>query len=429
MVGNNILIGMTNLSKKRNRINAILMFAIFLLLDISYNNSISEMYDYMGFRIENISLNKNIFSYLLALLTIYVVNFKSLSNFGKIILQLLAVLLLFPSIIMYKNANTSPQIVLAHLLFFGTAYYFLRYLKFRIKSKTIKPNQKLIFLFILSLLLIIPFIITYRTNVNLENFLLIDIYETRAMQKSYSNPYLGYVYSWLGRVIIPIALIFSIHAKSKIKSVSLVFLLAYLFLIGAHKSVLLTSIVLIIFYYIPKERIGIYISIGILFFVVMGEIIFEVTQNYYLSGLLTRRIFFVPAVLDTYYFDFFKDKPLYWSYSIFESFIDYPYESKPSNLIAYTYLGSKEMSSNNGIISDGYSNFGWIGIIINITIMSFLFSFFNSLRISHRFIGVFLILVSVVVSSTLPTLLLTHGGIVLILISQFFLVDTELESY
>lgn len=410
---------------KKNRINAIILFGIFLLFDISYKNSIIEMYSYMGFSTGSIPIFRNIFGYTIAVLIIYIINFKINLLFSKFTIQLIAIFLLFPAIVMFKNGNTDFQILLAHLFLFFTAYFSLKYIKFRFKGKSLKPNQRLSFLVILTIILILPFFITYKTNVNLKNFLLIDIYETRAIQSEMSNPFLGYIYAWLGRIIIPIALILSIASNSKSKFLLLIFLLSYLFLIGAHKTILIGSIVIIIFYYIPKKYIITSVSLSVLFILLLGEIIFATTHNYFIANLITRRVFFTPALLDTFYFDFFNGKPLYWSYSFLHSFINYPYDEQPTKLIAYQYFGSSEMSANNGIISDGFSNFGWIGIIINIVIVSGIFSFFNSLRISHKFFGIFILFFFSIVSSALPTLLLTHGGILLMIISQYLLKDTD----
>lgn len=416
---------MTYLPNKINRINAIFMFAIFILLDISYKNSIFEMYRYMGFELVKGSIIKVVFTYLIAVVIIYITNFKKNSNFAQLITQLIALLLLFPTIIMFKNANTDPQILIAHLIFFFTTFYFLKHLKFRFKGKTLKNNQKLFFLFILVLVLIIPIFITFKANLNLNNFLLIDVYETRAIQKNLSNPFVGYFHPWLARIIIPVALIFSISKKAKGKSFFFIFLLLYLFLIGAHKSLLLGTILIIIFSYIPPKRISLYLNLGVFLILLLGVIYFDLFRNFYISNIITRRVFFIPALLDTYYFDFFKGKPLYWSYSFLSSFFEYPYQERPTSIIAYQYLGSSVMSSNNGIISDGYSNFGWGGIIINIIIVSGIFSFFNSLNINHKFTGVFILFFFSIVSSALPTIIMTHGGLVLIMISQFILKDTE----
>jgi len=396
-------------------------------MEFSYINSVAVVFEYAGFKLSSVLIFKKIFAYIIITPIIYVVNFKLTSVFEKIITQLIAIFLLFPTIIMFVHSNTDFQILIAHLLLFFTTFCFLKYVKFTFKVKSVKPSQKLPLLFFLLILLIIPFFITYKLNISLNTFLLEDVYETRALSKELRNPYLAYVYSWLARIFIPVALVFSILYRSKWKLVISILLLAYLFLVSAHKSILFGSIVIIVFYYIPKKYILLSISLGVITLLLFGEFLGYFYDNNFVSSLISRRVFFVPALLDTYYFEFFNSKPLYWSGSFLRSFFDYPYNLQTANLIGSEYFGRADMSANNGIISDGYANFGWIGIIINILLISFIFSFFNSLKINHKFYGIFIAFFFSIVSSYLPTVLLTHGGILLMMVAQLFLKNTELN--
>ena len=133
--------------------------------------------------------------------------------------------------------QTDIQILIAHLLFYSSVYISFKFIKIRIKSKAIKSNQRALTLFLLAVIMVIPFLITFKTHINLRNFLLKDIYETRLVQRELNSIYLGYTYSWLAKIIIPTALIYSIAKGLKAKSLILFILLAYLFLVGAHKSV------------------------------------------------------------------------------------------------------------------------------------------------------------------------------------------------
>lgn len=396
-------------------------------MEFSYINSVTVVFGYEGFKLSSVLIFNKIFAYTSIALTIYVINFKLYSVFEKIITQLIAIFLLFPAAIMFVHSNTDFHILIAHLLFFVTTFCFLKYVKFTFKVRSVKSSQKLPFLFFLLIVLIIPFFVTYKFNISLNTFLLEDVYETRSLSKELSNPYLGYVYSWLARIIIPVALIFSIIYRSKTKLTISLLLLAYLFLVSAHKSILFGSIVIIIFYYIPKKNILLSISLGVSTLLLSGEFLGYFYDGYFLSGLISRRVFFIPALLDTYYFEFFNSKPLYWSGSFLKSLFDYPYNLKPPYLIGSEYFGKANMSANNGIISDGYANFGWMGITINILLISFIFSFFNSLKINYRFYGIFIAFFFSIVSSYLPTVLLTHGGILLMIVAQSFLKNTEVD--
>jgi len=149
------------------------------------------------------------------------------------------------------------------------------------------------------------------------------------------------------------------------------------------------------------------------------------TGNIYLESLFIRRVFFVPALLNQFYFDFFADNHLYLSHSIFKSFIDYPYELNPSHLIGKEYFSSEVMSANNGFISDGFMNFGIVGIILNIIFVTMLIKFFDDQKISSKFFGIFILMIFSLLSSFFLTNLLTHGIILLILLTIFILKNTK----
>jgi len=416
------------MDKKISRLNianATVLLVIFVLLDEVYKHIIVEVFGYMGFIIGSFNLFTNILSYVIVVFAIFIINFTRKSLFSGFILELIALFLLFPSIILYKDMHTDPEIVFAQLTFFLTAFVSLKYIKIRIKGKSLKNSQKAIFLFIIVVIMIIPFFLKFKTHVNLKNFLLEDIYKTRIQQRELNNMYLAYTYSWLAKVIIPIAIVIAIAAKSRVKSIILAMLLAYLFLVGAHKSLFFGTFMIFLFYYIKPIYIRISVSSGILFILTASLLLYFIFNNYYVTGLIARRVFFIPALLDTHYFDFFKNKPLFWSASFLGPFIDYPYHLNPPHLIASYYFNKAEMSANNGIISNGFANLGWLGIMINITAVSVIFSFFNSLNINHKFYGLFFVFFITLLSSALPTVLLTHGGIILIFLSQFIMKDTQ----
>lgn len=412
------------------KLNAVLLFGVFFLLDLAYRDIIADVYNHSGFIYIEPPLMKTFLSYFLAVVIIFFVNYKNHSHFSRYILLLVAIFLCFPAILLFKNMNTNPIILFAHILFFATSYLFFKYLPIRIKSKKLKVSQRFSTLLFATTILVIPFFIVYKFNVNLNNILFIDVYETRALHKSMSNTWLAYTYTWLGKIILPMSILFALHLKKHFKTLILSIILIYVFLIGAHKSILIGSIVIIGCYFIPRNYFHTGLILGIFTLLILGQTIYIFNDNHYITGLITRRVFFIPALLDVYYFDFFDGKPLYWSNSFVRQFIEYPYELKPTYLIASEYFNRPDMNANNGIISEGYSNLGFTGVLINILIVSSIFSFFNSLKIHVKFYGIFLFFFFNTVSSGLPTILLTHGGALLIYLSQFLLKDSyELNDH
>jgi len=110
------------------------------------------------------------------------------------------------------------------------------------------------------------------------------------------------------------------------------------------------------------------------------------------------------------------------------SIISYPYSMPPQNIIGEIVFLSKDVFANNGIISDGFMNMGMTGVVVNILIVSACFAFLSRLRISTQFFGVIFLFFYSLVSSFLPVVLITHGGLLLLFIGQFFLKDTSLQN-
>src|SRR5690606_12286613 len=139
---------------------------------------------------------------------------------------------------------------------------------------------------------------------------------------------------------------------------------------------------------------------------------------------INRRVFFLPAILDVGYFSFFDSAPLYWSESIFKHFLTYPYDLPSKNLVSEYVTNDVASNANNGIISDGFMNLGFVGALLNIFFVSIVYGIINSLNIHHRFFGLIFLLFFTFYSSFFFTSMLTQGGFLLLIISYFFLKDT-----
>ena len=397
---------------------------IFILLNFIYKNSISLNYSYMGFTVNNFNLYKYLYSFLFVILISFLTVYKTTSDYSKIASQLIISLFTFPSLILYLNTTISIEISIAHLIFFFIAFYFIEHINIKPFNIVIREDQRLYFLCLLIILISIPFLIKFSSKINFKNFLLIDIYESRLLQKNNSNIFLSYLYSQMTNVILPITLIYTlINKKFKLSYlISIAFL--YFFLIGAHKSVLFGFIIVLLYYKFNNSAY--YFSYFIFFILTIDILSFKIFNNFLISGLITRRLFFIPALLDKYYFIFFNNKPLYWSSSFLSSIIDNPFKLSPPYIIGKYYFNNRYMSANNGLISDGFTNLGWVGILINILAFSLYFTYLKSLNINKLYFSIIVLLMISFLSSSLPVVLLTHGGILLILLCQLTLKDSNL---
>ncbi|WP_304141520.1 hypothetical protein [Mesoflavibacter zeaxanthinifaciens] len=346
----------------------------------------------------------------------------------KIIFSVLAIffiLVTIPSLIAFTSKNIYPiKLLIYHQVLFFSLYFFSSFKVSFDKFPGIKKNQALIVLFGITTIGIIPYLLVYGPYINLNNLLLKDIYQTRAVMSGLSNPYFGYTYSLFTKIIIPLLIVFAIEQRKWHFVFIGIFYLILFYLFGAHKTVYIGLVVVLIFYklsYLGLVRKIIKYSNLLLF----ASIVLAFYGSDDLWILIFRRVHFLPTLLDLQYLDFFEGKPLYWSNSFLKGIIDYPYDLKHAKLIGDAYYDNKEMNANNGLISDGYMNFGSLGVFINTLIISFYFMFLNSLNISSKYFGVFFLVVIAFISSSLFTVFLTHGAIALLLLSIFLLNEKE----
>lgn len=351
------------------------------------------------------------------------------SRFIFIVICIFFAILTVPSLVAFTSGVVYP----IRLLFYHQALFVGLFLFSRIRLSfstfpVINKGQALYLLLVLTTIGAIPYLVVYGPHINLKNLFLVDVYKTRKIMGGLSNPYFGYTYSVFTKIIIPLIIVFALELKKKVWVTVGVLYLILFYLFGAHKTVYAGLLVVLVFYrfsftqsvkYIVK-----YSSVFIVLFLILALIGFD-----YPWILSFRRIHFLPTLLDICYMDFFGEKPLMWSESIFGSFIDYPYDVKHTNLIGQVYFNRDDVSANNGLISDGFMNFGSWGVFINIALVSIYFMVLNSLKIPSKYFGLFVLIIFSFISSSLFTVLLTHGAFALLLVAIFLLNDKTNSNY
>ncbi|MCL6274276.1 hypothetical protein M3P19_09660 [Muricauda sp. 2012CJ35-5] len=245
--------------------------------------------------------------------------------------------------------------------------------------------------------------------------------------KELTNPYFGYTYSIYTKIAIPLIIVLSLELRKLLWTLLGVGYLILFYLFGAHKTVYAGLLIVLVFYrfsYLQSVKLMVKFSAG---FLIACLILALIAIDY--PWILTfRRVHFIPTLLDICYVDFFINKPIYWSESILKSFVEYPYDVRHTNLIGEIYFNRPDMSANNGLVSDGVMNFGTLGVAINIVIISIYFMILNNLNIPSKYFGIMVLVIFSFISSSLFTVLLTHGGIALLIVSIFLLKKKKQEG-
>ncbi|WP_330115222.1 hypothetical protein SA496_07455 [Pseudomonas sp. JS3066] len=141
---------------------------------------------------------------------------------------------------------------------------------------------------------------------------------------------------------------------------------------------------------------------GVGFFYLLGDI---------WVPTIVQRFLALPVDISFNYVEYFKSEPLLYAYSFLSSLFDYSYSDLPAKLIGAEYYVVGDNATVN-FLADAYVNLGWVAIAP-------LLFFFVSLRAILRSSKYLVLIVPVftqALDTPLPTLLLTGGGGLMIII-------------
>jgi len=411
--------------KLRIAIHHYFLTYFFLMLGL-YHYKVKH-YFYWGYIAElkdgnfDFSFERFLLAFMVLMLNLFFLSKIKKTKFIFIVLSIFFALLTIPSLIAFTSKNMySWQLLGYHqMLFF--LLYFLSKIKLNFSNIPVLNKQHALYVLLtFTVLGTVPYLIVYGPHINLKNLFLIDVYETRSKMNGLSNAYFGYTYSVFTKIVIPLIIVFAFELRNRLVVIFGVLWLLLFYLFGAHKTVLVALAIVFVFYrlsYFGAVKKLITLSCVLIVLVLICAIV-----GYDYPWILTfRRVHFLPTLLDIVYIDFFKNQPLYWSESVLKSFFEYPFDMNHANVIGKNYFKSDAMAANNGMVSDGYMNFGSIGVLVNAFLISIYFMILNSLKIPARYFGLFIVIIFSFLSSSTLTVFLTHGALALLLISIFLL--------
>jgi len=193
-----------------------------------------------------------------------------------------------------------------------------------------------------------------------------------------------------------------------------------LFALTAHKAPLFYPFIVLFVYWAAQSSKAVdWLLTAIFTILVISAVDFWLYANgkesMMLGSLFARRAILVPSLLNWFYLDWFSmHEKYYWAGSKFTfGLISPPDSLKMANLIGVEYFNKEEMSANTGWIGSGYANAGLLGVYLYSVLIGLFFSFLNAYgrKLGARMvIALFTLPVLTMLTSTdLPTMLLTHG--------------------
>lgn len=400
----------------------LLLFRV--LLDVGYVIFVHPKYEYMNFFLD-ISYVKIAESYLILGLLYWLMP-KDRSKLSMIISQILFLVIYVPIQSYYSMANESREWFYLSTVFwvivFGLLKLNIRFVLPKVRLK--HPGVLTVFIAVLTGLsfFLIFWYMDFTLNLDFSK-----VYEVREKFNQTHIPMSGYLINWMAKIFLPFLLLTSLFESERVKvlPVLLTVLAAVLiFSSTGHKSYLLGFFMALgIAVFLKIRHFFLNLNVSFVFLITTGLGLFLSAGHLMFASMFTRRLFFLPAQISFFYHETFGDQPVYLSHSILRFFMEYPHELEPAHYIGKHYFGKPENSANNGLVTDGYTNFGSIGVMAWAILFFLLLKLADSISENKNkmviwpllFVGFFTF-----VNGALFTTLLTHGLIPAFLIAYLY---------
>lgn len=385
-----------------------------LILDFSYVKVIYPQYSYMGFSL-NVDVMKIFAGYVLFFVLLILIP-KSLDKASSILSLALFVMTYPPALTMFSFGGASWGFLAMNTVFWLVLLITTKLIPLIVLPKMNEKVSKALFLAIVFAICgyVIFFVIkTFGFNINLA---LSDVYERREVYKAASIPLSSYLFTWSANVILPMGFLYLIMAKRYLLSAFPLLSILLLFSATGMKSMLFTiPIVLVFALFLKIEKSSLWLALILVMLSVACLALFFWFDQIMPISLFTRRVFLVPAQISNFYYDFFKvEGQINLSHSIFGSFVPYRFETEPAKFMSRVFVGS-ESNFNTGIIADGFSNFGAIGVFCWAIFLSFIIRLLDSVCKGKARIAAmagYIMFLSSLSNAALITNLGTHGMMV-----------------
>lgn len=229
--------------------------------------------------------------------------------------------------------------------------------------------------------------IIHKLSYNGLDLSLSGIYENRATYAEYlesiGGTIFGYMLALVRYVIVYVVPFTILVALSRRKPA--IFVLACLtalsmFAVSSEKGKLMMPVVAVVIYFcyrwdlLRKFRQVFTVGMILLLVLCIGEALIRGSSS--LFTLIPRRVMYVPAWLNTIYYDFFsQNDKIMWSQSVFilQKVLDPVYALSPLEMINNAYFQGMVPSPNTGMFAEAYMHFGVIGVAIYPLLLSGLF--------------------------------------------------------
>lgn len=412
------------LSRKREKRGLIvaLYITIFIILSALYVQYIYPYWQYHGYRID-IDATKIIVGCFFVVC--FALAVPSRTNARSFYLHFLLLTLFLPAMVLFsvggESIGSASIFVMAmSIVFVASALPIQRFVMLSLSHRLL-----ILFLLLSSIILTISYI--YFDGARSFNLNFEEVYDFR--REAASTPAIfSYLSSIFSKSVITFGMALALHQRRYYTCAVFFFLSVLIFGFTSHKGVIFYP-VLVLFCYVfltrwIRYRYLLLAFIGALL-VSFGDLALQSFTNNGLAGwynsLFLRRSLMVPAFLDYRYIEYFSENAHYfWSTSRFGlGLVASPYELPPARHMGLVLFGSADSSANTGFVGSGFAQAGLIGVATYALGVGLLIAIVQAY--ARRWGAAVVVAATIgpmssMTATDFPTLFLTHGVLVMLLL-------------
>lgn len=251
------------------------------------------------------------------------------------------------------------------------------------------------------------------------------VYSNRATYQEYLDRIAGTPFSYILAIvrylisyIVPFYLLSSLLRKKPLVTAICILCALSMYAVSSEKSKLLMPVVVVMLYILYRldllKNFDRVFSCGIILLMVICLLEHVLLRGDRIFTLIIRREMYLPAWLNTLYYDFFsKNDKVLWTQSVFllQNIFEPVYDTSPLELISNAYFQGLIPSPNTGMFAEAYMHFGVLGVFIYPILFAAVFVLSD--RVLHDYGNAVQILLAVQVSMSLSNVPMTRTDFVL----------------
>ena len=381
-----------------------------LALDLIYVVFVSQFYAYAGFDLKFTFIKY--FESMAILLFVILGLPKTSEKASDLLIVFYVTAALVPLLVLYAMTDGSRYVL--YLSAFATMVIMAIPRSKNVSLPPLVTSNSISQVMLLGLVATTSIWMIYSGGTVFMNFDLKRVYEFRHQSNEIiSNGLMGYLVSWTTKVFGAVLMAIFLSSKKYLAALAIVALYIFWFAVTNVKSVLFYPVVIAaVWVWCRYSRDLLLIPMCALTVVLVSLCAVLFFDDLQIASWFIRRTLFVPAQLTFVYVEFFSsNEKIFWANSLTSTFMDYPYELKPAQVIG-DYMRSKG-HANTYFIGSGFMHAGPLGVVAYGVIVGALLWLADCIAKNRDLTIALSALViparSMFMNSDLPTVVLTHG--------------------